>query len=265
MPDYWLKLYMEILDDPKMATLPDRLWRRIIEIFMVAKRLGKDGDLPDTPQIAWMLRMNSDDLQLDLQQILSLGIIKRIETGWHIVNFTKRQGPASAAERKRQQREREHKQQYYESVTPKSRNVTQINRLTDKNRVETEVDKYPTPTAFSIPVKPGKSAERILCDAAGLSTIPASQITRLNQVEDMAQVHGDEVTEQILKEECERYINTKGKNGRYYSKLSMGWVDWAQERLDNNSVERVMTRAEFESMTQSERLDYINSGRAIPE
>jgi len=27
MADYWIKLYHEIIDDPKMATMPDRLWR----------------------------------------------------------------------------------------------------------------------------------------------------------------------------------------------------------------------------------------------
>jgi len=26
---YWIKLYHEILNDPKMGRLPDRLWRRI--------------------------------------------------------------------------------------------------------------------------------------------------------------------------------------------------------------------------------------------
>lgn len=31
MADYWLKLYIEILDDPKMATLPDRVWREKVE------------------------------------------------------------------------------------------------------------------------------------------------------------------------------------------------------------------------------------------
>ena len=59
MPDYWIKLYHEILDDPKMATLPDRLWRKVIEIFLIAGKLSPDksGQLPETNQIAWLLRM----------------------------------------------------------------------------------------------------------------------------------------------------------------------------------------------------------------
>jgi len=141
MADYWMKLYIEILDDPKMATLPDRLWRRIIELFLLAKRFGNDGNLPDTNQIAWALRMNSDDLVMDLKQIEATGIIQQIAGGWLIVNFAKRQAPSSTADRKRQQREREHKEQYYtpESVTDLSRSVTQINRLTES---ESESESY---------------------------------------------------------------------------------------------------------------------------
>jgi hypothetical protein len=29
----WIKLYLEILDDPKMGKLPDWCWRRAIELF----------------------------------------------------------------------------------------------------------------------------------------------------------------------------------------------------------------------------------------
>jgi hypothetical protein len=127
MADYWMKLYMEILDDSKMATLPDRLWRRTIELFLLAKRYGKNGELPEARQIAWMLRMDTDELSMDLQQIEATGIIQPIAGGWVVVNFAKRQASVSDAERKRQQRERDHKQRYYNpaDVTGASRGVTQ--------------------------------------------------------------------------------------------------------------------------------------------
>ncbi len=132
MTNYWIKLYHEILDDPKMATLPDRLWRRVIELFLMAGRTNKDGWIPDTRQIAWIMRMPTDELELDLQQIASTGIIERVIDGWIVCKFAQRQAPSPARERKRQQRERERKNQYYlaplvtENVTNQSRNVTQI-------------------------------------------------------------------------------------------------------------------------------------------
>lgn len=143
MADYWIKLYHEILDDPKMAVLPDRLWRRVIELFLMAGRLHKDGLLPDTNQIAWMLRMPTDDLILDLQQIALTGIIERQVNGWKVVKFAKRQAAVPAKERMEQMRDRQHRQQYYGSdtqdVTQPLRNVTQITdiQITD-NRSDTD-------------------------------------------------------------------------------------------------------------------------------
>lgn len=137
MADYWLKLYIEILDDPKMATMPDRVWRRTIELFLVAKRMNKDGHLPDTRQVAWLLRMSADELEHDLRQIASTGIIEQEVGGWFIPNFSKRQAAVGDAERKAQERARKQSQQYYDDVTSQSRNVTQ---RTEDRRQSTEAE-----------------------------------------------------------------------------------------------------------------------------
>jgi len=34
--NYWIKLYIEILHDAKMGAMSDRLWRRTIEMFLLA-------------------------------------------------------------------------------------------------------------------------------------------------------------------------------------------------------------------------------------
>lgn len=141
MADYWIKLYHEILDDPKMATMPDRLWRRTIEVFLLAGKLSKDksGVIPDTRQLAWLLRMDTNDLQGDMEQIASAGLLESVPNGWKVINFEKRQKAATAAERVKQSRERKQKQQYYDDVTDLSRNVTQINRV-QSTESDTEAD-----------------------------------------------------------------------------------------------------------------------------
>jgi len=150
MADYWIKVYHEILEDPKMATMPDRLWRRTIEMFLIAGKLSKDksGVLPETNQIAWLLRMNTDDLALDLKQLESAGIIKRIENGWTVVNFEKRQAAVTGSERVQQFRKRQQNEQYYGDVTNVKRNVTQINRVQNtETETETEaiaIDRFST-------------------------------------------------------------------------------------------------------------------------
>jgi DnaD/phage-associated family protein len=153
MADYWIKLYLAILDDPKMAVLPDRLWRRVIELFLMAGKMGKDGLLPETNQIAWMLRMSTDDLSLDMQQIASTGIIERTVNGWIVAKFAKRQAASTVNERIKAFREKQHREQYNsEPVTELKREVTQINRLTENRLTEpdAETENPPRPEVFGV-------------------------------------------------------------------------------------------------------------------
>ena len=84
---YWGKLYTKILDDPKMTGLSDRLFRRTIELFLLAGKLDQAGALPDTQEIAWRLRTDSRTMQTDLEQVAQVGIIEATETGWLVTNF----------------------------------------------------------------------------------------------------------------------------------------------------------------------------------
>jgi len=141
--NYWIKLYIEIIDDPKMATLPDRLWRRVIELFLLAGKMGENGLLPTTSQLAWLMRMDTDDLELDMQQLCNTGIIEAVPNGWNIPKFKKRQEPIPSSIRAHEYRKRMQEQRYYQNdeVTEPSRNVTQINRLTDtETDTESEAD-----------------------------------------------------------------------------------------------------------------------------
>lgn len=138
---YWIKLYHEILDDPKMATLNDSQWRFVIELFLIAGRTSSDGHIPDAHKIAWILRRDEKVVEKQLTEIKKVGIISKNNTGWIVDHFFDRQQPSTDAERKRQQRERDHQKQYYgeKDVTNQSQNVTQ-NRLTDTEQNRTELD-----------------------------------------------------------------------------------------------------------------------------
>lgn len=144
MADYWLKLYTDILDDPKMGTLPDRIWRRTIELFLIAKQQGTDGELPETKQIAWLLRLPEKEVETDLLEIEKSGIIERTECGWFVVKFAKRQAASVDAERKARQRDRERKEQYsgvcHDDVTNRddylSRSVRQSRAEIEQSRAE---------------------------------------------------------------------------------------------------------------------------------
>lgn len=125
-----------------MATLPAQLWKRAIEMFLLAGRYHKDGQLPDTNELAWALRCNMEDLDLDLRQLALTGIIKKTDTGWLVVKFAERQAKMTPAEKMRYYREKLQKQQYYQDenidVTDELLKVTQI---TDNRLTESDTDK----------------------------------------------------------------------------------------------------------------------------
>lgn len=90
---YWIKFYIEVLDDPKMGRLPDRLWRRACELFLVAGETHDNGSLPSLEDLAWRLRLTSEELSEDLSQLTELGILKCNDGGWHVINFSPRCDP----------------------------------------------------------------------------------------------------------------------------------------------------------------------------
>ena len=152
--NHWIKLFIEILDDSKMATLPDRLWRRVVELFLLAGRYYRDGQLPDTNELAWSLRMTMDDLDMDLKQIAQTGIINKTETGWLVVNFAKRQEKMTSAEKMRLSRKQLQRDQYYGdddnkcdlNVTDQLLKVTQI--TDNRYRSDTDIDKETDAVSF---------------------------------------------------------------------------------------------------------------------
>jgi hypothetical protein len=131
---YWIKLYVEILDDPKMGMLPDRLYRRTIELFLIAGETDQEGTLPPTNEISWRLRIPESELTQDLQELKKLNIASQEGKRWMITKFAERQAPVSDAERMRRLRDRKQKDQYhgYEPVTnPVTNPVTKRNVDTD--------------------------------------------------------------------------------------------------------------------------------------
>ena len=108
---YWLKLYIEILDDPKMGRLPDNVWRRAIELFMVAKEHNQDGHLPDIEELAWRLRIEPEQLTVEVEQLLGLGILETNDGTLVVTNFATRQAPSPVKERVARHRDKKRREQ----------------------------------------------------------------------------------------------------------------------------------------------------------
>jgi hypothetical protein len=145
---YWIKLYHEILEDSKMGRLPDDLWRRAIELFLMAGELDDQGKLPCTGDIAWRLRLTEEALEADLTRLEAVGIMTKTPDCWLVTNFAKRQAATETVDRVRQFRERQKKQ----PTPPKKDNeeVTPIDNTgysnVTKSYIDTESDKESSPT-----------------------------------------------------------------------------------------------------------------------
>jgi len=140
--NYWMKLWFDILRDPKMGMLPDRLWRRVIELFLLAGQNGEDGLLPDVPTIAWQLNRSAQSITNDLEKIRETGIVDQTPNGlWFVTNFKKRNEPVDSRKRIKDFRQRARYEKGNEYVTEVKRECNEVlqvryqeeqkNRLTD--------------------------------------------------------------------------------------------------------------------------------------
>lgn len=147
--NYWMKLWFDILRDPKMGMLPDRLWRRVIELFLLAGQNGEDGDLPDIAEIAWQLNKSIPAIKTDLEKIAETGIVEQKPDGsWFVTNFKKRNAPVDSAKRIKDFRQRERYEKGNVDVTEMKRECNEALQLRyqeeQKNRITEEQTKDTT-------------------------------------------------------------------------------------------------------------------------
>jgi len=111
MKTYWIKLYVESVEDPKLAKLPDNLWRRFVECLMMAGRIGEDGFLPALADMAFTLRKQETALQHELEQLAKVGLMEikpydLFQSRWYVSKFSERQAPSAAATRQKRHRDK---------------------------------------------------------------------------------------------------------------------------------------------------------------
>ena len=88
----WLRLWTEILDDPKMCQLADDEYRVFTYLLAMAAEEEKDGAIPFKPgDIAWRTRLPMDLVTRSIDKLLKLDIIGPNGNGLKFVHWDKRQ------------------------------------------------------------------------------------------------------------------------------------------------------------------------------
>ena len=89
-----------------MGRLPNHLWRRAVELFLLAGKKGNDGALPPVEEMVWILRLSQDKLLKDLHDLAEVGVVQESEPKtWMVTHFSKRQAAIPIAERVRRSRD----------------------------------------------------------------------------------------------------------------------------------------------------------------
>ena len=130
----WIKMYTEILSDPKMGRMSDKLFRRTVELFLLAGKEDAEGFLPPIDDIAWTLHTSSKEIQSVIDELISLNIISIESDRYLITRFSERQNSDMSRS--------EINRRYYEnSKQAKSESKTKVRPNSDvaKSEIQTEV------------------------------------------------------------------------------------------------------------------------------
>ena len=139
-PLYWMKLWYEILDDPKIGMLSDHLKWTTIQMFLCAGENNKDGLLPPVEYLAWRLRVQANQLSKDLEALARTGIIQQTPEGWFVTNFKARQAKPTKADYMRRRRERERNDRYYGYGPPVTNGNNSVTDSVTNGNTDTDTD-----------------------------------------------------------------------------------------------------------------------------
>jgi hypothetical protein len=142
----WIKLYIDLLDDPKIGKLPRSARLRFIELMLLAGECDADGELViggkpmTTTDIGWRLRDTAKNIEAEIAALVDAGIVTIHGDRIYVTNFSKRQG-RSQSEKREAWRERKARKQgdsrgNHAGITRESRG----NPPTDKDK-DKEQDK----------------------------------------------------------------------------------------------------------------------------
>ncbi len=72
----WFRFYAEVLDDPKVQGLSDKIYRTWIGVLCIARRNG--GLLPSMKDVAFLLRISEKEAKARISELIGAGLIDRV-------------------------------------------------------------------------------------------------------------------------------------------------------------------------------------------
>lgn len=147
MRKYWIKLWLDFLEDAKLLPLDEVYQLRFLKLCLLSAKLELNGMLPPVETIAFWLRLTLKQVDQTMSILSKCGVVSGKSDGsWFIVNFQNRQEALSGTDRARLSRLR-------------NKDATKLQR----NGNETLQDSVPlssvsSPISDSSPLKPGEDS-----------------------------------------------------------------------------------------------------------
>lgn len=243
----WFRVYSEILDDRKIervCKMTSNPKATVIGVWVTLLALANDS--PDRGRLCITLDipvsmgdlcsetgLPQEELYPIIEAFHDLGMLNGDET-MAIKNWDKRQFRSdSSTDRVRRYRDNVTVDiPAHETLQKRSSNALDTDTDTDTESEE-EPQKPAAPASSPQRIVPDK----ILCDASGLSAFPGDQRHWHDVVYSLAEDHGVEATTKAMRQACDKWVATLGKNGRTYRKTNLNWIGWAQEILAGGSMD----------------------------
>ena len=223
MKNNWLKLYHEILSDPKMGTMSDHLFRRTIELFLLAGSEGKDGLLPEVNGIAWALHTTPKDIQTVISQLKKLNIIEDYFDPISLISGTELPKryivKHFAVRQKSEQTKSESNRAYYEKKRLNKTEIQTENSETD-TEIQTEIQYVDKERDKDIDKDKEKIKKEIKKERESKNEIQSEfQTETLPPSKPQKHRHGNFQHVLLTDEEFQRLQNDFGQAAEYIQKL----------------------------------------------
>lgn len=183
----WIRMYPEMLDDPKIGRLPDDLKWRFTSLCLLAGEFDHAGELRDgeiatnLDDIAWRLRCDIAELMEQVSTLVSAGLLHWDNQVLVVSAFAKRNG-TSQEERRKWWQESKRRQRNVQQES----NRTAVGPSQDGDRsptgvqppeaeAETEAEREAEAEAETDPSAPGAAAFTAYEDEIGLLTRSVGQ------------------------------------------------------------------------------------------
>lgn len=247
----WFRFYHDALDDPKVQRLPGDLFKFWVNLLCLGSRSQERGLVQmSVSDIAFDVRLDETEAADMMAKLIERGLIEEVVEGFQIHNWDARQFKSdNVSERVKKTRAKQKAEDETLQVTPGETlepsvyTDTQINRVTDVQKVEGANAPQPPSPKPQEPPKPKKRASRIPEDFA---------ITDRDR--EWARERG--ASPLSIERETEKFVNYwTAESGAKASKLDWhaAWKVWMGRNLPDTPRTNV-TRIEAPARYPSERV-----------